>query len=207
MRNLFAYGSYANLTFGSVFHENYCAKERIKDLYTEISEILHSTIPALLPNQVLPYADYSFFNYTPSEMLNNKHAHVPFRRLKLDASNVSYIEENIPLVEIRRALDYSSKYGEPLPSDTDTIYASELRDPVPLRQKQFLGALVRGIGKIFKGANVFGKVVKGIKKVGGFIFKGIKGLFHRRKNTALTQAIRAFGNKAHRFSLDKIYKF
>ena len=202
-----AFGFYANLTFGSVFYDHYCAKERIKDLYTEISETLHSTIPALLPNQVLPYAEYSFFNYTPSEMVNNKHANVPFRRSKRDVFNISYIEENIPLVEIRRALDYSSKYGKPLPQDADTIYASELQDPVPVRKKRFLGTLVRGIGRIVKGANVFGKVVKGIKKVGGFIFKGIKGLFHRRKNTALTQAIRAFGSKAHKFTLDKIYKF
>ena len=78
---------------------------------------------------------------------------------------------------------------------------------VQSRSKRFLGALVRGIGHVFKGANVFGKVFTGIKKIGGFIFKGIKGLFHRRKNTALIQAIRGFGSQSRNFALDKLYKF
>ena len=87
--------------------------------------------------------------------------------------------DKIPLVEIQCALDYVSKYGEPLPLDEDTIYADQLSSPpTPKRQKRFLGAIVRGLGKIFKGANIFGKIINGVKKIGGF-FKGIKGLFHR----------------------------
>ena len=34
-----------------------------------------------------------------------------------------------------------------------------------------------------------------------------KGLFHRRKNTALTQAVRAFRAGPKQFLLDKLYKF
>ena len=99
--------------------------------------------------------------------------------------------DKIPLVEIQRALDYVSKYGEPLPLDEDTIYTNQLSSPpAPKREKRFLSAIVKGLGKIFKGANIFGKIINGVKKFGGF-FKGIKGLFHRRKNTALTQAVRA----------------
>ena len=73
---------------------------------------------------------------------------------------------------------------KPLPLDEDTIYADQLSSPpTPKRQKRFLGSIVKGLGKIFKGANIFGKIINGVKKIGGF-FKGIKGLIHRRKNTA-----------------------
>ena len=115
--------------------------------------------------------------------------------------------EKIHLVEIQRALDYVSKYGEPLPLDEDTIYTNQLSSPTaPKRQKRFLGAIVSGLGKIFKGAYIFGKIINGVKKIGGF-FKGIKGLFHRRKNTALTQAVHAFRAGPKQFLLDKLYKF
>ena len=51
----------------------------------------------------------------------------------------------------------------------------------------------------------FGKIVSGIKKVGGFIFKGIKGLLHRRKTTALLNAARAFKGKA-KMIVGNLYK-
>ena len=37
--------------------EDFCAKKRFQQLYTDITKMLHSDIPALLPNQVIPYAD------------------------------------------------------------------------------------------------------------------------------------------------------
>ena len=40
----------------------------------EITQILHSTIPALLPYQVVPYAEYRFFNLTPEELPTNAYA-------------------------------------------------------------------------------------------------------------------------------------
>ena len=52
-----------------------------------------------------------------------------------------------------------------------------------------------------------GKIVSGIKKVGGFIFKGIKGLLHRRKNTALLNAARTMATRSKRFIVGKLYKF
>ena len=110
-------------------------------------------------------------------------------------------------MEVQRALDYFSKYADPLPLDADTIYA-----PTPnittlhTRQKRFLGAPIRGISSIFKGGNIFGNIVSGIKKVGGFIFKGIKGLLHRRKNTALLHAARTFA-ASKRFAVGRLYKF
>ena len=62
-------------TLESIFFEDICAVDRFKRLYTEITEILHSDIPALLPNQEVPYADLSFFNETPAEMPTNNHYH------------------------------------------------------------------------------------------------------------------------------------
>ena len=75
------------------------------------------------------------------------------------------------------------------------------------RHKRFLGGLIRGITSIFKGGNIFGKIVTGIKKVGGFIFKGIKGLLHRRKNSALIQAAKTLATRSRRFLVGKLYKF
>ena len=75
------------------------------------------------------------------------------------------------------------------------------------RQKRFLGSLIRGITRLFKGGNIFGKIVSGIKKVGGFIFKGIKGLLHRRKNTDLLNAARTMATRSKRLIVGKLYKF
>ena len=195
---------YEDQTFQTIFNEDYCAKDRIQTLYIELTQLLHSTLPALLPNQVLPYADYHFFNKTPEELPTNSYGSTASKRVQRSALEPL---EKIPLVEIQCALDYVSKYGEPLPLDEDTIYADQLSSPTASkRQKRFLGAIVKGLGKIFKGANIFGKIINGVKKIGGF-FKGIKGLFHRHKNTALTQAVRAFQAGPKQFLLDKLYKF
>ena len=63
--------AYEKRIFQQVFMEDYCAREHFKQLYTDITKMLHSDIPALLPNQVIPYADLNFFNTTPVPMTNN----------------------------------------------------------------------------------------------------------------------------------------
>ena len=194
--------SYENLIFKSVFNEGYCAKDRFKHLYTDITRILHSDIPALLPNQEVPYADFKFYNSTSQPMPKNiyhpEHPNKTHNRPKRDISDIG----PIPLLEIQRALDYLSKYGDPISLDADTIFAEIQSNVTNNRQKRFLGSLIRGITHLFKGGNIFGKIVSGIKKVGIFIFKGIKGLLHRRKNTARTLATRS-----RRFIVSKLYKF
>ena len=124
-------------------------------------------------------------------------------RLKRDISDTC----PVPLLEIQRALDYLSKYGDPITLDADTIFAELQSNATHNRQKRFLGSLIRGITRLFKGGNIFGKIVSGIKKVGGFIFKGIKGLLHRRKNTALLNAARTMATRSKRFIVGKLYKF
>ena len=118
---------YENLTFKAIFQDDYCENAHFKEIYMDITQILHSALPALLPNQVLPYADYSFFNLTPSEMpMNLYHDNQPCSRRAVPLHTTS-----IPLVEWQRVLDYYAKYGQPLPSDDDTIYADELSSVVP----------------------------------------------------------------------------
>ena len=179
--------SYENLIFKSVFNEDCCAMDRFKHLYTDITGILHSDIPALLPNQEVPYADFKFYNSTSQPMPKNiyhpEHSNKTHNRPKRDISDIG----PIPLLEIQRALDYLSKYGDPITLDADTIFAEMQSNVTHNRQKRVLGTLIRGITHLFKGGNIFGKIVSRIKKVGGFIFKGIKGLLHRRKKHSFTQ--------------------
>ena len=129
---------------------------------------------------------------------NNHYPNGTLKRTK--RSTVSETDQLLPLLEVQRTLDYFSKYNEPIALDEDTIYAPETLmtssnnkvNTTHYRSKRFLSGLIRGIRTIFKGGNIFGKIVSGIKKVGGFIFKGIKGLFHRHKNAALLQAVKTF---------------
>ena len=194
-----------------VFHEDYRGTERFKQLYTNIAKILHSDIPALLPNQEVPYADWQFFNTTPAPLSKNiYHPEYPDKvnnRPRRDTSNSNPLQGPLPLLEVQRALDYVSKYGDPLPLEADTIYAEQHNNVTLKRHKRFLVGLIRGITSIFKGGNIFGKIVSGIKKVGGFIFKGIKGLLHRRKNTALLNAAKSIATRSRKFLVSKLYKF
>ena len=194
-----------------VFNQDYCSTERFKQLYTDIAKTLHSDIPALLPNQEVPYADWQFFNTTPVPLSKNiyhpEHPDKVNNRPRRDVSDSAPISDPLPLLEVQRALDYVSKYGEPIPLEADTIYAEQHNNVTLKRHKRFLGGLIRGITSIFKGGNIFGKIVSGIKKVGGFIFKGIKGLLHRRKNTALLNAAKSIAARSKRFLVSKLYKF
>ena len=73
---------YEDQTFQTIFNEDYCAKDRIRTLYIELTQLLHSTIPALLPNQLLPYADYHFFNKTPEELPTNSYGSTASKRVQ-----------------------------------------------------------------------------------------------------------------------------
>ena len=198
-------------TFQNVFLDDFCARDRFEKLYIDITKTLHSDIPALLPNQEVPYADWQFFNTTPAPLPKNiyhpEYLDKESNRPRRDVSDPDPIPDPLPLLEVQRALDYVSKYGEPIPLEADTIYAEEHNNVTLKRHKRFLGGLIRGITSIFKGGNIFGKIVTGIKKVGGFIFKGIKGLLHRRKNSALIQAAKSLATRSRRFLVGKLYKF
>ena len=145
--------AYEKRIFQQVFMEDYCAREHFEQLYTDITKMLHSDIPAPLPHQVIPYADLNFFNTTPAPMTNNPYhpsysnnSHTRHKRHLAEEQ-----QEFLPLLELQRALDYFSKYGQPMSLDSDTIYAEEHYNQTISRQKRFLEALVRGITSIFKG--------------------------------------------------------
>ena len=161
-----------------VFNEDYCSTERFKQLYTDIAKTLHSDINTLFPNQKVPYTDWQLFNTTPFPLSKNiyhpEHPDKVNNRPRREASDPPPLPDPLPLLEVQRALDYVSKYGEPIPLEVDTIYAEQHNNVTLKRHKRFLGGLIHGITSIFKGGNIFGKIVSGIKKVGGFIFKGIK---------------------------------
>ena len=198
-------------TFQNVFLDDFCARDRFEKLYIDITKTLHSDIPALLPNQEVPIADWQFFNTTPAPLPKNiyhpEHLDKESNRPRRDVSEPDPIPDPLPLLEVQRALDYVSKYGEPIPLEADTIYAEQHNNVTLKRHKRFLGGLIRGITSILKGGIIFGKIVTGIKKVGGFIFKGIKGLLHRRKNSALIQAAKTLATRSRRFLVGKLYKF
>ena len=143
----------------------------------------------------------------PKNIYHPEHLDKESNRPRRDVSDPDPIPDPLPLLEVQRALDYVSKYGEPIPLEADTIYAQQHNNVTLNRHKRFLGGLIRGITSIFKGGNIFGKIVTGIKKVGGFIFKGIKGLLHRRKNSALIQAAKSLATRSRRFLVGKLYKF
>ena len=63
--------TYADDLFDNIFYDDYCALNRFKTLYTEITKLLHSAIPALLPNQVVPFAGYDFLNISSEPMPTN----------------------------------------------------------------------------------------------------------------------------------------
>ena len=63
----------------------------------------------------------------------------------------------------------------------DVLYAPLEKN---VHVKRFLGALVWELSSIFRGGNIFGKVISGIKHIGGYIFGG-NGLHHHNKIAAL----------------------
>ena len=84
-------------------------------LYTKIFQILHSDIPALLPNQ-----EIRFLSEMEHPLQEVEHDHNTQNAMRSKRS----IEHFLTSAEMHRLQTYWSKYGEQLPSDFDTMYAS-----------------------------------------------------------------------------------
>ena len=84
-------------------------------LYTKIFQILHSDIPALLPNQ-----EIRFLSEMEHPLQEVEHDHKTQNGTRSKRS----IEDYLTSAEKHRLQTYWSKYGEQLPSDFDTMYAS-----------------------------------------------------------------------------------
>ena len=84
-------------------------------MYTKIFQILHSDIPALLPNQ-----EIRFFSEMELPLQEVEH---DYNTQNATCSKRS-IEHFLTSAEMHRLQTYWSKYGEQLPSDFDTMYVS-----------------------------------------------------------------------------------
>ena len=147
-------------------------------LYTKIFQILHSDIPALLPNQ-----EIKFLSEMEHPLQEVEH--------KQTISNTTHSKRSteyfLTSAEMHRLQTYWNKYGEQLPSDFDTMYASSNCPSCQHRQrdKRFISALLKGLNGVTRGASIFGRLISSVKKIGGYVFKGIHGLFHHHKVQAI----------------------
>ena len=60
------------------------------------------------------------------------------------------------------------------------------------RDKRFINALLKGLNGVTQGASIFGRLISSVKKIGGYMFKGIHRLFHHHKVQAIYCAVNTF---------------
>ena len=110
---------------------------------------------------------------------------------------------------MHRLQTYWNKYGEPLPSDFDTIYASSNCPSCHQRQrdKRFISALLKGLNGVTRGASIFGRLISSVKKIEGYMFKGIHRLFHHHKVQAIIRAVNTFNKYHNKLKIGQLFKF
>ena len=110
-------------------------------LYMKIFQILNSDIPALLPNQeikVLSEIEHPLKEVEHKDTFLNK------------THSRSSADDILTVAEIHRLQTYWNKYGERLPSDFDTMYASSncASCQQKHRDKRFISALLKGLNGV-----------------------------------------------------------
>ena len=110
---------------------------------------------------------------------------------------------------MHRLESYWIKYGEQLPSDFDTQYATDKCDSCNQRhrEKRFISALLKGLHGVTRGASIFGRLISSVKKIGGYVFKGIHGLFHHHKVQAIYHAVNTFKKYHSKLKIGQLFKF
>ena len=154
-------------------------------LYTKIFQIRHSDIPALLPNQ-----EIRFLSEMEHPLEEFEHEHTTQNTTRSKRSIYDYLTST----EKHRLQTYWNKYGEQLPSDFDTMYAT-FNCPScnhKQRDKRFISTLIKGLSGVTRGASIFGRLISSVKKIGGYCIKGIHGLFHHHKVQAIYRAVNTF---------------
>ena len=169
-------------------------------LYTKIFQILHSDIPALLPNQ-----EIRFLSEMEHPLQEVEHEH----KLPNVTCSKRSIEQLLTSAEMHRLQTYWNKYGKQLPSDFDTMYASSdcLSCHHKQRDKRFISTLINGLKGVTRGASIFGRLISSVKKIGGYVFKGIHGLFHHHKVQAIYRAVNTFKKYYHKLKIGELFKF
>ena len=159
-------------------------------LYTKIFQVLHSDIPALLPNQEIKFLPESEHPMREAEqtddVLNRAHS-------KRSADDV------LTMAEIHRLESYLIKYHEQLPSNFDTLYATDQCDSCNQRHREKSG--------VTQGASIFGRLISSMKKIGGYVFKSIHGLFHHHKVQAIYRAVNTFKKYHSKLKIGQLFKF
>ena len=107
-------------------------------LYTKIFQVLHSDIPALLLNQ-----EIKFLSKSEYPLRKVKHTDTVLNRTHSKRS----ADDILTMAEIHRLQSYWNKYGKQLPSDFDTLYASDQCDSCNQkhRDNRFISALLKGL--------------------------------------------------------------
>ena len=146
--------------------------------YNRVFHIIHSDIAALIPNQEIKFL-------TDANLKHEEESKEESSKQRKKRS----IHLSLSMVEQHHQETYRLKYLKMLPSDYDSLYGPFTNEPHD-RSKRFLSSLIKGLGVASRGANIFGRLVSGIKKIGGFIFKGINGLFSHHKTAAIHRAVK-----------------
>ena len=169
-------------------------------LYTKIFQILHSDIPALLPNQEIKFL--SEIEH-PLQQLEQKDISPSKTCSKRSADDI------LTVAEIHRLQTYWNKYSEHLPSDFDTMYASSncALCQQKHRDKRFICTLHKGLNGVTRGASNFGRLISSVKKIGGYVFKDIHGLFHHHKVQAIYRAVNTFKKYHSKLKIGQLFKF
>ena len=212
--------------------EDACRLDDFHHLHHLAISLIHSDLPAILPNQQVSMLRESELPLSSFDLGMDHSYHITQAAPAAPVSHSSSFDFSnqqdsnfLPPrskrdintwpepLDFSRARDYYMKYHKPLPTDEDTLYTYNVinRSSFPtnstkFRNKRFLGAIFRGIRSLFKGGNVLGTIVKGVKKIGGFIYKGIRGLIHRHKTTALSTAIRAIKGTTSKLRLGGLFR-
>ena len=169
-------------------------------LYTKIFQVLHSDIPALLLNQEIKFLSESEH---PLKEVKNTDTVSNRTRSKRSADDI------LTMAETHRLHSYWNKYGEQLPSDFDTLYASDQCGSCDQkhRDKRFISALLKGLCRVTCRASIFGRLISSVKKIGGYVFKGIHGLFHHHKVQAIYHAVNTFKKYRSKLKIGQLFKF
>ena len=157
---------------------------RIAYVRQQLYHKFHTEIPALLPNQEIGFEPRDITTYTFKD-LTQGHVNRGKRNVQF---STSVNDTQLSFVDRERVKTYYAHYGKPLHDDTVTLFG-RIHHPTTRHKRASLQGIIRG-------ANIFGTIISKamptIKKVGGFIFKGLKGLFHRHRHTALLKAASLF---------------
>ena len=107
-------------------------------LYTKIFQVLHSDIPALLPNQ-----EIKFLSEIEHPLREVKQTDDVLNRIHSKRST----DDILTMAEIYRLESYWIKYGEQLSSDFDTLNTTDKYDSCNQRhrEKRFIVALLKGL--------------------------------------------------------------